>query len=166
MQPLRLGVLMCVILILTVSPVQALTAEELDITVSDNGDADISFSYSLSWIENFAVFLRIADPAAELKSALESNFNKPVQVISVGNRNAHIIVDKFASVKIKDGRKVYTTPSMSFSEAEATLSSYWFAPLVTPDFSPSQTVLVFPDGYRQVFYNELNLPSVTHAVSE
>ena len=164
MKPLRLGVLLCVILILTGSSVQAFTAEELDISVSENGDADISFSYSLSWLENFAVFLRITDPAAELKSALESNFNKPVNVISVDNNKAHIIVNNFASVKTKDGLTIYTTPSMSFSEAEATLNSYWFAPLISPDFSPSQTVIIFPDGYRQVFYNELNIPSVSHTV--
>jgi hypothetical protein len=165
MQPTRWTVLLCVILMLTVSSVQALTADELDITISENGDADISFSYSLSWIENFAVFLRITDPAAELKSALESNFNKPVQVLSVGNNNAHIIVNNFASVKTNNGQKIYRTPVLSFSEAEATLNSYWFAPLISPDFSPSQTVVIFPDGYRQVFYNELTVPSVTHAVS-
>ncbi len=151
-------------LILTAGSVQAFTAEELDITVSDNGDADISFSYSLSWLENFAVFLRMADPAAELKSALESNFNKPFQVLSVNGNNAHIIVNNFASMKTKDGQTVYTTPSLSFSEAEATLNSYWFAPLISPDFSPSQTVIIFPDGYRQVFYNELTIPSVSHTV--
>jgi hypothetical protein len=164
MKPLRLIVLLSAILMLSCGPVQAFTAEELDISVSDNGDADISFSYSLSWLENFAVFLRITDPAAELRSALESNVNKPVQVISVENNLARIIVNNFASVKTDDGQKIYTTPSMSFSEAEATLNSYWFAPLISPDFSPSQTVIIFPDGYRQTFYNELTIPSVSHTV--
>ncbi len=154
-----------VILLISVSSVQAFTAEELDITVFENGDAEISFSYSLTWLENFAVFLRITDPAEELKSALESNFNKPVQVISVDSNMARIRVNNFASIKVKDAQKIYTTPSMSFSEAEATLNSYWFAPLINPDFSPSQTIIMFPDGYRQVFYNELAIPSVNHEVA-
>lgn len=156
--PIALVVLLC---ILTV-PVQAMTAESLDIRVDDQGEALVTFDYTLSFFENLAVFLRIADPESELKSALESNFAKPVRVISVSDGRAVVEVDGFASVRYIDGQTVVKTPVMSFSEAERILKSYWFAPLIKTDFSPSVTTVTFPDGYSEVFYNQIEIPSITH----
>jgi hypothetical protein len=44
------------------------------------------------------------------------------------------------------------------------VNQYWFAPLVSPDFSPVVTMIVFPDGYREKFYNVISIPSVTRRV--
>ena len=151
-------ILLCILSV----PVQAMTAESLDIRIDNQGKAMISFDYSLSFFENLAVFLRIADPAKELKSALESNFAKPVQVISVSDGRAVVAVDNFASVRHEGGQEIIRTPAMSFLEAEKVLKSYWFAPLISTDFSPSVTTVTFPDGYHEVFYDQIEIPPIIH----
>jgi hypothetical protein len=42
------------------------------------------------------------------------------------------------------------------------MEGYWFAPLVSPDFSPGVTTVIFPDGHKAVYYEALTLPSVSH----
>ena len=92
------------------SPVQAFTAKTLDIAVQDNTDAVITFNYELSWIENMAVFMRIADPGAELKKALESNYKKPVTVMVANGGISQFMVQGFASVQERNGTVMMRTP--------------------------------------------------------
>ena len=37
------------------------------------------------------------------------------------------------------------TPSLSFARAQQVMDEYWFAPLVSPDFSPGITTVIFPE---------------------
>ncbi|MCX6694296.1 MAG: hypothetical protein NT074_07090 [Methanomicrobiales archaeon] len=145
-------------------PVAALVAGPLDIAVYENGDACITFRYELSFFETFAVYLRIADPSAELKAALEKNFNKPVSVISAGSGMAQFTVFDFASVYRNEEAVTYTTPSLSFAEAARVIDQYWFRPLITLDLSPSVTTVRFPDGYTAQFNDAISIPSLTHTV--
>jgi hypothetical protein len=145
-------------------PVQAFTAKNLDVAVQGSGDAIITFDYELSWFENIAVFMHIADPAIELKKALESNFNKPVEVIRADGGESRFTVQGFATVKVKDGTTTMKTPGLSFAEAQKVLEQYWFAPLVSPDFSPEVTLVRFPDGYVEEFDNQISIPPVTHTL--
>ena len=154
------------IALLLVCPAQAFTAKNLDITVQDNTDAVITFDYELSWFENVAVFVRIGDPGTELKKALESNFNKPVQITEAGAGRSQFFVKGFATRQVnKDGVTTMKTPALSFSEAETVLKQYWFAPLISPDFSPDVTRVSFPDGYSQTFYNQEQIPGISHVLS-
>ena len=137
-----------------VCPVQAFSSKSLVIDVKDSMDAVITFDYELSWIERVAVFVRIGDPGTELKKALESNFNAPVQVMEAGAGRSQFYVQGFASEKVQDGNVTIATPALSFREAEKVLNQYWFAPLVNADFSPEVTRLVFPDGHEETFYNK------------
>ena len=145
-------------------PVQAFTAKNLDVAVQGSGDAIITFDYELTWFENIAVFIHIADPAIELKKALESNFNKPVEVIRADGGESQFSVQGFATVKEKDGAITMKTPALSFAEAEKILNQYWFAPLISPDFSPDVTRVRFPDGYVEEFDNQISIPAVTHTL--
>jgi hypothetical protein len=146
------------------APVQAFTAKNLDVAVQGGGDAIITFDYELSWFENIAVFMHIADPAVELKKALESNFNKPVEVIRADGGESQFSVQGFASAKEQDGAVTMKTPALSFVEAEKILNQYWFAPLISPDFSPEVTRVRFPDGYVEEFDNQISIPAVTHTL--
>ena len=139
-------------------PSSAMTSESLEITISQNGQADIQFRYGLDWYEYIAVYLRMVDPSRELKKALESNFHKPVEVISVDSHNVRLSVDSFASVKEKDGITTARTPALSFAEGERILKTYWFAPLVTIDLSPAVTTIRFPDGSVETFADALEIP--------
>jgi hypothetical protein len=155
-----------IILILFILPVQAFTADSLEINLQDNGGADIQFGYTLNWIEHIAVYLRIANPADELSRAFENNLQVPVTVEQVNSDLIRVSVSNFAKRSLdKDGGTVLTTPALSFEEAEKVLQQYWFAPLINPDFSPAITTITYPDGYQEKFYKISNIPKTTHTIS-
>ncbi|MDD1701825.1 MAG: hypothetical protein LUQ31_02445 [Methanoregula sp.] len=157
------GVLFAVlVLAFCLAPAGALRAHNLTIAVQENGDARVDFNYELTWIEQAAVFTKLADPGAELKSALENNFVVSVDVIYAGNAESSVFVHSFASVKTTPEGTVYTTPALSFENAQRALNNYWFAPLVSPDLSPDVTRVVFPDGYSREFTDQIAIPSITH----
>jgi hypothetical protein len=158
-------VVLIMVAILAVAPGQAFVAKELRISLDDQGNAEIQFDYSLSFLENVAIFLRIADPGKELKSALESNLHKTVEIESVGNTQARFMVEQFATVREENGEQVMRTPALSFETAEQALKHYWFAPLVKADFSPDLTIVRFPDGSQDVFYDSTGIPSLSRVIS-
>ena len=153
------------LLALCACPAQAFTAKTLDIVVQPNGDAAITFSYELSWYENVAVFTHIADPNTELKKALENNYGKSVDVISTSGSQAQVLVHGFASSRTTDGVTTVTTPALSFQSAENVLKQYWFAPLISVDFSPDVTHVVFPDGYVVEYDNQIAIPQISHTLN-
>jgi len=152
------------IICLTISPANAFTAKNLDISVQADSNATITFDYDLTIFEQFAVFLRIADPAGELKNALESEFNRTVAVTEADGSRVRILVSGFASKHEKDGVVTMRTPSLSFTSAQKILDRYWFAPLIHPDFSPAVTRVSFPDGYSVEYTDQITIPAVTHAI--
>jgi hypothetical protein len=147
-----------------VMPAQAFVAKSLTITLAPNGDGQIDMQYELSFLEQSAVFLRIADPAAELKKAFDSRTDQPVTVIKATSSSATVIVPAFASVYPGKGKYTLVTPKVSFERAQAVINSYWFAPLVNPDFSPDVSTVIFPDGYRATFNNVISLPPISRPV--
>jgi hypothetical protein len=156
------GILLAAALIL---PAGAFTAKDLTVTVLKSGDARVDFRYELNWLEQFAVFARIADPGAELKSALEKNSGKTVEILRTDTTGTSFVINQFATVAPTEQGTRYTTPALSFQEAQRVLNEYWFAPLISPDFSPEVTTIVFPDGQQEVFDNALNIPSVGKTVA-
>lgn len=144
------------------SPTQAFTAESLTIDVAAEGGATVRFSYTLSWIEQVAVFFRVADPPGELASALEEYSGVPVTVAFVDSGGATFSLEQFARVEDAGSVRTLITPALQFTEAQVVLERYWFAPLISADFSPAVTTVQFPDGYREVRLNEDRLPSFTH----
>jgi hypothetical protein len=146
-----------------VMPASAFTMNSLTIAVDGNGDARIAMTYDLSLVEQSAVFLRIADPSAQLKSAFDAGGFPTVTVIQATSSSAEIVIPSFAAVTTSNGISTMTTPPLSFEHAQEILNSYWFAPLVSPDFSPSITTITFPDGYKATYYDRISIPSTTHA---
>ena len=166
MKGLKYAGIIAIILILFILPVQAFTADSLDISVQNSGDADIQFDYTPNWIEHIAVYLRIANPADELSRAFENNLHLPVRVEQVNSDPIRVSVSNFAKRSVdKNGVTTLTTPALSFEETEMVLQQYWFAPLINPDFSPSITTVTYPDGYQEKFYNISNIPKTTHPLS-
>ena len=161
-QTISLMGIIFLVVILVACPVQAFTAKNLDISILDNNDAIITFDYELSWIENIAVFSRIADPSAELAKALRSQFTKNVEVTSVSGNHAQFLVENFASRRVNGGVVTLNTPSLSFKNAEKVINTYWFARFISPDFSPEITRVSFPDGYAREFYNQDQIPYIRH----
>ncbi len=154
---------MFLLLLLVAAPAAAMTSDTLDIVIREDGRADIRFTYHLDWFEYFAVYLRLVDPATELKKALESEFKKPVTVISVGSTSVDLSVGSFASVSSSAGKTTARTPGLSFAEGERILKSYWFAPLIRIDLSPSVTTVRFPDGHVETFSDRIEIPPLVHS---
>jgi hypothetical protein len=146
------------------APAMAFSADQLDIRVQNNGDAEITFGYTLSWLEYIAVYLHIADPGKELKTALEPNLHRPVTVASMNTRATKLEITRFAVVSTFGGTTTVVTPALSFTQAEKILNGYWFAPLVQPDFSPATTTVTFPDGYVRTFAETESIPPVVHVL--
>lgn len=153
------------LLAFAVMPAQAFTMKALTINLAENGDAQIDMQYDLSLFEQSAVFFRIADPASELKSAFDSQAKEQVTVMRATSSSSSVIIPSFASVTNKGGRIIMETPSVSFERAEKVLNQYWFAPLISPDFSPATTTIIFPDGYRASYHDLIRIPSVSHPIS-
>jgi hypothetical protein len=154
-----------VILLAGITPVQAFTAKSLDIAVQENGDAIVTFDYTLNFMENAAVFTRIADPGAELKKAIAANYKADVDVIGTSSSQVTVRVHGLATSSTKDGIVTMTTPALSFQSAERILKQYWFAPLINVDFSPELTRVVFPDGYIAEYSNQIAIPRISHALN-
>jgi hypothetical protein len=161
------GILVASLLILAfmVAPAAAFTADELRVVVNEDGDAEITFNYTLSWIEEIAVFFKIADPEQELKSALEEASGVPVTVTSAERNLAAFSVLGFAKTQSTDDGTLYTTPAINFTGAQAMLDRYWFAPLVRADFSPDLTVVRFPDGHEETFSDRCDLPALSRVIA-
>jgi len=145
-------------------PVQAFTVTSLTITLEPHGDAEVDMQYDLSLIEQSAVFFKIADPAAELKSAFDSHSREPVTVREATSASALVLIPAFADVSSATGKVTMVTPGLSFAKAQQAMDEYWFAPLISPDFSPDITTMIFPDGHKAMFFNTLSLPSVSHTL--
>jgi hypothetical protein len=157
----RISIILLLIL-LAGSPAQAFTADSLSIDVIQNGNAKITFNYTLTLIEKIAVYLKVADINAELKKALESNFHHPITIESVTDGSARFMVNDFAIRTEKDGKTRMETPAISFTMAEKVLQKYWFAPLVNPDYSPQITTITYPDGYTENFTDQIEIPKTSH----
>lgn len=163
---MKRGILVASLLVLALmsAPVGAFSADNLLITVEEDGSAEITFNYTLSWIERIAVFFKIAEPEQELKSALEEATGAPVTVTSVESNAATFSVPGFAKIKSVDDENTYSTPGLDFTGAQEVLDSYWFAPLVDADFSPGLTVVRFPDGHEETFSNQHAIPALAHTI--
>jgi len=165
MKRMYFGIIALCLLAAAVMPVQAFTAKSLTITLSPEGDARVDMHYELSFLEETAVFLRVADPAAELKKAFDSHSSEPVTVPQVTSSSAVVLIPGFATVNQGTRQSRMVTPSVSFEKAQQVMNSYWFAPLVSPDFSPDITTVIFPDGYQEQFHDVITIPSLSHTLS-
>jgi hypothetical protein len=153
------------LLALAIMPAQALTARALSVNVDAGGNAQVDFQYSLSWTEQAAVMINVADPAKEIKNALESNLNEQVTVVKADTSSAEIIIPAFASVSRSNGTETLTTPAFSFANAENAIKQYWWASLISVDLSPGTTTITFPDGYQATYYSQISIPSVSHQIA-
>ncbi|KUG19348.1 MAG: hypothetical protein KO206_08060 [Methanomicrobiaceae archaeon] len=150
---------------LFIVPAGAFSADSLEISIEETGDAAITFTYSLNVIERWAVFLQIARPELELKSAIESFSGKAVDVASVEKGSAQFSVSRFARAIRADGETQYETPALDLTAADGQLERYWFAPLVRPDFSPELTTIRFPDGHTETFSDQSAIPALSHGIA-
>jgi hypothetical protein len=143
-------------------PAAAFTMDSLNIAVKENGDAEVTADYTLTWLERIGIFMRIAQPEALLTQTLEQYSGKDVTVTSVTPGKTVLSINDFAAVRQTGAVPTYITPTLDFSGVEPAVKSHRFSRFVSVDASPGLTVVSFPDGHQQVFYNVLVIPSITY----
>lgn len=160
----KIAALGFMVVLFAVAPATAFVSESLSITVYENGDSHIRFTYRLSWLERLAVFLKIVAPADEFKKALKRYSGREITVDAVTGNVAAFIVPGFSRRKQADDAVIYRTPAVNFAFAQKLLQNYWFAPLVQVDLSPAMTTVCFPDGYVEFIPDEVSIPAISHTV--
>jgi hypothetical protein len=139
------------------APVAAITVKHLDITVSENGDADITADYGMNWMEQAVVY-----PAGV--SLLAVKTPEHVAIRSITPDHASLTVQNLASVQRASGSTTYTTPAFSANDAQKVLNQFWFANIVTLDFTPGTLTIRFPDGATTEYADLSSVPSFTHTM--
>jgi hypothetical protein len=148
-----------------VIPASAFTAQNLAITIQDNGDANINFHYQLSWIEQI-IFPVIPGKEQVVQSALTSKFpSATIENTYVSDTSTTLTVRGFSWISTTEGIPgtiTYTTPAISFLMAQDFLNTFPYAWAITPDFSPETTVVQFPDSHQYRFTDTSGIPAITY----
>jgi hypothetical protein len=157
------GLLLACCSFFTVIPAHAFTANSLDITVSENGDATATFRFTLEgFIENAIPQSMLEE---ELTKGLTTSSDPPV-LKSMDRSSAVLLMKKFADTSDVPTGKEYRTATMDFKKAEIALQNSAIGDAVTADFSPAAISLTFPDGFKRQFSNADVLPAVFHTVED
>ncbi|OPY36844.1 MAG: PEGA domain protein [Methanoregula sp. PtaU1.Bin051] len=142
-------------------PAAAFTAQSLTITVDKDGDASAVFRYLLEGpVEN-------AIPESMLQEELVKGLatsSEPPEVVTFDRSGAMLLMKKFAQVSETDTGTEYLTASMDFSRAQIALKESALSYIISADFSPQTTTVIFPDGYQREFADSPTLPSIRHTV--
>lgn len=146
-----------------VMPAYAFTANSLDITVNENGDAIATFHYTLEGIIENSIPLSILEE--EIKKGLTTS-SEPPELKSMDRSSAVLVMKKFADTYDVPTGTEYLTATLDFKKAEAALQSSALSSVVAADFSPGTIILTFPDSYQREFSNVDVLPAVSHTVTD
>ena len=142
-------------------PAHAFTANSLDITVDQNGDALATFRFTLEgFLENSIPQSMLEE---ELKKGLTTS-TEPPELKSMDKSSAVLLMKKFADISDVVSGTEYRTATMDFKKAETALQNSAIGGAVSADFSPERITLTFPDSYRREFFNVDVLPAVFHTV--
>ena len=147
----------------TVVPAHAFTADSLDITISENGDALTTFHFTLEG------FLENAIPQSVLEQELTKGLSsgpEPAELKSMDRSSAVLLMKKFADTSDVPTGKEYRTATMDFKKAEIALQNSAIGDAITADFSPATISLTFPDSYKKQYTNVDVLPAVFHTVED
>lgn len=158
---LRTFLMITALVLFITGPAAAFTANSLDITVDENGDAIAIFRFTLEgFIEN-------AIPQSMLEEELLKGLgtgSDPPELIVMDRSSATIRMKKFAAVEDVPTGTEYRTVTMDFKKAQIALQQSAVSTVVTADFSPDVMTVTFPDAYNRQFTGADVLPAITHVV--
>jgi hypothetical protein len=157
------GLMLACCSFLMVIPAYAFTANSLDITVNENGDAIATFHYTLEGIIENSIPQSVLEE--ELKKGLTTS-SEPPELKSMDRSGAVLVMKKFADTYAVPTGTEYLTATLDFKKAEAALQNSALSSVVAADFSPEKIVLTFPDSYQREFSNVDVLPAVSHTVAD
>jgi len=163
MKRLRMVSLLLVLGILCSTPAAALHARYLDIVVSRDGNATVTFEYNLSFIEQVLAFFGAVNPDRDLERIFAATTGGKVETLSADTGVTTFSVTGFANITKDSPESIYETRPVNLSWGQAGYESSILAPFLEPDFSPDVTVIRFPDAYSRTFRDQFLIPNVTHS---
>jgi hypothetical protein len=163
MNRIRAVSLLLVLSLLVATPCAALHARYLDIAIDRDGNATVTFEYTLPMVEQVLAFLGAVNPERDLGQILAATTGGRVERLPSVDGAASYSVEGFANITETPPQIIYDTHDLNLSWGEAGYKSSILAPLIEPDFSPEVTVIRFPDAYSVTFRDLLHIPNVTHS---
>lgn len=158
--PVVLACLFATAVVMTV-PAHAFTADSLSITVTKNGDATATFTYTLEGVIENAI------PESVLQEQLVKGLatsSDPPQVTSFDKSGATLVLKNFAVTNAVPTGTEYQTAPMDFKNAQIALENSAVSTVISADFSPKTITVTFPDGYAKELTDSSVLPSIKHTV--
>jgi hypothetical protein len=157
------GLMLVCCSIFIIIPAHAFTANSLDITVDEKGDAIATFRFTLEGIIENAIPQSVLEE--ELKKGLTTS-SEPPELKSMDKSSAVLLMKGFADTSDVPTGKEYRTATMDFKKAEIALQNSALSSAVSADFSPEKITLTFPDSYKKEYTNVDVLPAVFHTVED
>ena len=157
------GLMLVCCSIFLIHPAHAFTANSLDITIDEKGDAIATFRFTLEGIIENAIPQSVLEE--ELKKGLTTS-SEPPELKSMDKSSAVLLMKGFADTSDVPTGKEYRSATMDFKKAEIALENSAISSAVSADFSPEKITLTFPDSYKREFSNVDVLPAVFHTVED
>jgi len=154
-------VLCCMLCTLVAAPVASFTAQSLTITVGTDGNAQADFRYTLEGLVENAIPESMLED--QLKKGLATS-DEPPDVTAFDKSGATLIMKHFAQLSDTSTGTEYLTESLDFTKAKQALDSSAVSSVITADFTPHTTAVIFPDGYTQTYTDSSLLPAIRHVV--
>ncbi len=157
----RVAVSLLLLVLLCTGPALEFTAKSLAITVDAGGDATAVFRYELEGFVENAIPTSLLEE--EMKKGLSTS-SEPPEVVSFDRSEATLLMRGFAQRSATEDGTEYLTATMDFTRAEIALKESALSAIVSADFTPQVTTVLFPDGYRQEYSDQSALPAIRHTV--
>lgn len=152
-------------LILLVIPGNALQLENSNISIKENGDTIISFSYRLLPQEEAGWLAGRFEISKCMEAALEKSFKKNADVIKISSRESTVIIQDL--IEPKD--KTYTMPELDLREIEGgfqrAIEEAIYEQFVTISLVPTTVTIEFPDEYAETFVETAVIPETSHTIT-
>ena len=147
------------VFVLLILPVSAFTSQSLTITIDPDGNATAVFRFALEgFVEN-------AIPESVLEEELVKGLatsEEPPEVLAFDKAGATLRLKKFALVRETTNGTEYLTTGMDFTKAEDALKNSAVSSVISADFTPQVTTVIFPDGFQETLTDASVLPTLRH----
>ena len=147
---------LCIILAVVIfTQTQAFKVDRLQYNVLKNGDAQVTASYKLNFVEQ--VWLWFPMTKDGISSAIKTEYGEDSEIISMGDTKTEFTIPHFA-----DKYDTYIqTPTLTFENIKKRSNDYWFISWLNIDYSPTVTIIKFFDGTEYKYDDKMFIPALT-----
>jgi len=141
---------------LAILPAQAFSVDKLEYNIDNTGTVYITADYSLSFLESLA--LQTPTIRDEFTKAIKTEYSDGAEVITITDTHTEFSIPKWADIK-SDG--YIQTPAITFENVKSRIDSYWFLKALNIDYSPTITIVKFPNDETYTYNDQMTIPSLS-----